>query len=984
MKIKHVFIVFLVVSLLCSMTCVSASDNDKNNTLYHDEISVNIADGSDKLESSINGGKTLDELEKIIENANPGDVINLNNDYYCNQTNATDGIYIFDNVTINGHGHFFDGNGSNMSNLFIAYGNNVVLKNINFINWNLDDYNTVILWGGDNGMIQNCTFENNNAFDGELIDWIGNSGHLYDSTFLKNSANYGSIIYWKANYGLISNCYFSNNSAEEGGSIIWVGKDGLIEKSIFKDNSADNGGAIYWDGLFGTLKNNDFYNNRASNGGAIFCDVSGLNVSECSFNTNFANESAGSIYFAGGDAEIHDSEFISNVADAGGAIFIDNYIVLDVFNSSFISNVADLGGAILVEGELNLHDSIYSNNTANKMGGAIYSDFYAYIVNSTFTKNNAEKGGAIFIEDGKIINSTLSDNTAKISGGALYVDEKLKIENSTFKNNTAVDGSNTIASYDVDSIDIDNLTTFDDSYVQKLIDVYINVSDIVYGDTLNMFIGIFADNKTFDGKIVNITLNNKKYSVKVINNTANISFTKLNVGNYSGYVIFNDYPDHGGGDSYSFNVNKIDTLIFPHYSPIIGVNAFNLSATIDSLNATGKVNFELNGTNYTADVKNGVASVIVDKLIPDSYLINLKYSGDSTHNYSDSVMILIVGEHYPVITAPDVEKYYNGFERFIVTLTDNSASPIANANVKININGVNYTRVTNSEGVASMALGLPSGDYDVTTEFNSSKTYSTVQIKSTVEGSDIVKIFKNGTQYYAKFLDTTGKSLANNTNVTFNVNGVMYTRHTNASGIARLNINLNPGTYVITATNPNSSEMYSNIINVLSPIVENNDLVKYYKNNSQYYIMLLDNKGNPVGANVSATFNINGVFYTRYSNASGYVKLNINLSPGDYIITAEYNGVKASNKIKVLSTLEAEDLSMKYHDGSKFEVKVLDGTGDAIVNANVKFNVNGVFYTRVSDSNGIARLNINLMSGQYIITSSYNTLNISNKITISN
>ena len=78
-----------------------------------------------------------------------------------------------------------------------------------------------------------------------------------------------------------------------------------------------------------------------------------------------------------------------------------------------------------------------------------------------------------------------------------------------------------------------------------------------------------------------------------------------------------------------------------------------------------------------------------------------------------------------------------------------------------------------------------------------------------------------------------------------------------------------------------------------------------------------------------------------------------------------------------------EDLSMKYHDESKFEVKVLDGTGDAIVNANVKFNVNGVFYTRVSDSNGIARLNINLMSGQYIITSSYNTLNISNKITIS-
>ena len=37
MKIKHVFIVFLAVSLLCSMACVSAFDND-NNTLNHDEI----------------------------------------------------------------------------------------------------------------------------------------------------------------------------------------------------------------------------------------------------------------------------------------------------------------------------------------------------------------------------------------------------------------------------------------------------------------------------------------------------------------------------------------------------------------------------------------------------------------------------------------------------------------------------------------------------------------------------------------------------------------------------------------------------------------------------------------------------------------------------------------------------------------------------------------------------------------------------------
>jgi hypothetical protein len=37
----------------------------------------------------------------------------------------------------------------------------------------------------------------------------------------------------------------------------------------------------------------------------------------------------------------------------------------------------------------------------------------------------------------------------------------------------------------------------------------------------------------------------------------------------------------------------------------------------------------------------------------------------------------------------------------------------------------------------------------------------------------------------------------------------------------------------------------------------------------------------------------------------------------------------------------------------------------------------------MTDGNGVARLNINLMSGEYIITSSYDGLNIANKVTIS-
>ena len=198
-----------------------------------------------------------------------------------------------------------------------------------------------------------------------------------------------------------------------------------------------------------------------------------------------------------------------------------------------------------------------------------------------------------------------------------------------------------------------------------------------------------------------------------------------------------------------------------------------------------------------------------------------------------------------------------------------------------------------------------------------------------------------------------------------------------------MNINLNPGTYIITATNPDSKEQYTNIVKVLPSIVENHDLTKYYRNASQYTLRLLDEKGNPMGAGVTIDLNINGVFYKRTSNATGYVKMNINLNPGTYIITAEYNGLRASNTIKVLPTIQTKDLYMKYRDGSKFEAKILDGQGRPYAGQTVKFNINGVFYTKTTGNDGIARLNINLLPGEYIITSSYNGLNAANKVTIS-
>ena len=394
----------------------------------------------------------------------------------------------------------------------------------------------------------------------------------------------------------------------------------------------------------------------------------------------------------------------------------------------------------------------------------------------------------------------------------------------------------------------------------------------------------------------------------------------------------------------------------------------------------GKVKFMVDGKQYYSDIHDGEAKLSISNLYSGTYTVNASYGGNNYYSpcISNNIPLIVSNIN---INAPDVTKYYGGSERLVIELKDKDR-PISNAVINIYINNVDYTRTTNDEGIASMGINLNSGVYNSTISYNGTKTQTVVTVKDTVISKDVTKIFRNNTQYYATFTDSKG-NLLKNTEITFNINGIFYTKTTNGDGMARLNINLIPNTYILTAYNPSSGEKHTNIITVLLNIVENHDLTKYYKNESKFSFRLLDNQGRPVGAGVSATLNINGVFYTRSTNASGYVNMNINLPPGTYIATILYNGLSMSNTIKILPILKAKDISMKYLDGTKFEATLLDGKGNPFAGQDITFNINGVFYKKTTDSNGIARLSIRLIAGEYIISSMYeNGATISNKVTI--
>ena len=412
-------------------------------------------------------------------------------------------------------------------------------------------------------------------------------------------------------------------------------------------------------------------------------------------------------------------------------------------------------------------------------------------------------------------------------------------------------------------------------------------------------------------------------------------------------------------------------------------SASNVTFTVDFDHvANGFVFVTIGGVTYNATVLGKEAKVIVPPLAVGKYDAIVSYNGV----VNKTVAVNISPDRNPVLNISDIVMIYKDGTRMVAVLTDYLGNPIANATVYFTINGKTYAKSTDANGTASMGLNLASNVYKATVSYNGSDMYNavskniTVTINPTIISKDLVKMYQNATRFYAKFTDSTGKAIANK-EIRFNINGVFYTKKTDKDGVADLGIMLRPGSYILTAYNPVTGEEKGFNIIVKSLIMQN-DLTKYYLNASRFEATVY-NKDGSLAVNKEVTFNINGVFYHKKTDENGVASLGIALRPGNYTITTMYDGLDIGNKVTVMPTLVTKDLSMKYLDGSNFTALTLDGQGKPLANQNVSFNVNGVFYHKVTNKDGIASLGIRLMSGEYIITSYWNDFQTGNTIKIS-
>ena len=926
---------------------------------------------------------------------------------------------------------YFESNSASLTGGAIYWeGTKGKLINNEFIKNNADVSAGAVMWNANSATLDNNIYADNTAKEyGGAVYFKGNYSSLTNSHFKNNKASKsGAALYWEGINGQVNKNTFEDSisSSGSGAAIKWSGSNGVVNENNFKNSRAVSGGAIYWDGANGKLTNNNFTKSIASKaGGAVYWNSNGAEINGNIFDESITtSDYGGAIYYNGASSKINNNIFTNNNASkTGGAIYYNGNGNTANYNI-FTSNAAQSGsgGAIRWNGNsATLIGNTFEDNTATYTGNSIYGEGD----NGQITKNtffNSEEGQQTL--DWRGNNNDISDNiygnsretTLTMTDLTIYYGGTGKLvitltnKNSkplakkdillTFNNvNTQLStDENGKAEYEIKDLTLGTYKATakfagDTDYDASQATATVTVKSTIESKDLTAEIGNVKYNATFldsngqalaKGEYVSFTVEGDVYRAQVGDNgVATATFDKR-IGEYS---ITSTNTVTGETAKNKLKITEAN--------PNLKVSAKDIEEGSDAVfditantQATGNVTLNINNINYQTPLEKGKAKITVSNLTAGKYQYTVTYAGNDNFTKQTVNGDLNVKSDNVIITAQNVTKYYGGSERLTVSLTDKTGAPLKEKTVWITINKKTYNRTTDDKGIASMALNLPSGNYTADILFKGDADYKAVNttcnvvIKATVFGQDLTKIEKASKPYVATFLDSAGKPLAKGTEIEFNINGIFYKRTIGDDGKGALNINLVKGKYTITATNLKTGENTANTVIIESRIVNNTDVTKYYKNDTQYYVTVLDDNGNPVKAGETVTFNINGVFYQRTTNDKGVAELKLNLPPGDYVITAEYKSCKVANNIKILPVLSAKDLTKKYGEETPFIANLVDGQGKPLAQKEITFNINGVFYNKITEDTGMARLNINLLPGQYIITSSYNGVNIANRVTV--
>ncbi|MCQ2972861.1 MAG: Ig-like domain-containing protein [archaeon] len=342
--------------------------------------------------------------------------------------------------------------------------------------------------------------------------------------------------------------------------------------------------------------------------------------------------------------------------------------------------------------------------------------------------------------------------------------------------------------------------------------------------------------------------------------------------------------------------------------------------------------FKIDGLTYDGVTDSeGNASLKLPRLSPGTHNMTTTCLGKSVTNK------ITVYEHDFVIESHDVTENYGSPFWFKARIVDNHGNPKPFEDVSFSVDRGTY--YTNDEGYANIYLSnLSPGEHDITTTFKGVSVTNKITIlnNTNIESSNMTKEYYEDGNFTVRILDVHKVPLPN-ANVSFTINGETYSAISNDDGYAsfKLPIDLLPGDYIVNTSFNDASVTNKITISSHKSVIQSSDMTKYYGDEDNYTVRLVDSKLNPI-TDEYVLFMIDGQVYdVRQPDSEGYINLDLlNLSPSEHTIKIICSFAENTNVITILehpNTIENSNMTKYDADGSNFTVGIVGDRVNSIL-----------------------------------------------------
>ena len=480
--------------------------------------------------------------------------------------------------------------------------------------------------------------------------------------------------------------------------------------------------------------------------------------------------------------------------------------------------------------------------------------------------------------------------------------------------------------------------------------VTVKVDNITYGDKAVVEVAVPEDATG----TVTVTIDGKDYTANVTAGKALIVVPDLKAGNYTADVSYSgDGKYKPSSNSTEFEVAK--ETISPDEIKVVDQGNGTVVVVVPE-NATGNVTVEIDGKNYTAPIKDGVATIDISDAAPGEHEVKVIYSGDDNFDGTTTDAKVTSPKHdTPISVSVDD-----------ITVGDNATVTVsvpddANGNVTIEIDGKEYTAPIKDGKAVFTIDNLAAGNKTIAVKYSGDENYvanSTtasmtvskdtpkVTVDVTTDGDDII-------------IDVTAPDDVTDP-VLVDVNGVGY--YVNITdGKGRLVLpDMAGGDYEITARYPGDDKYSeSDSVSASAKITDIPSTVTVKVDDITYGDNAVVEVTVPEDATGTVTVTIDGKTYTANVTAGKALIVVPDLKAGDYPVDVSYSG---DDKYKPSSN--STDFNVAKETISPDEMKVVDqGNGTVVVvvpenaTGNVTVEIDGKNYT-APIKDGVATIDI--------------------------